>query len=97
MVGLKGNAMLIADDRYFQLLHTLTEAHAGSDTYAVMGRTWIENRIQVALCAADIFPASSADCDPGHPSIVMHGEGPSREVVAEIDRMLAGLGSASVH
>lgn len=89
--------MLIADDRYFQLLHTLTEAHAGSDAYVVMGRAWVENCIQVALCAADVYPASSADCDPSHPSIVMHGEEPSREVVAEIDRMLAGLGGASVH
>ncbi|WP_426615707.1 hypothetical protein [Bradyrhizobium sp. McL0616] len=26
MVGLKGNTMLISDDRYFQLVHTLTEA-----------------------------------------------------------------------
>lgn len=89
--------MLIADDRYFQLLHTLTDAHAGSDEYVVMGRAWVENRIQVALCAADIYPASSADCEPGHPSIVLHGEEPSTELVAEIDRVLAGLGSASVH
>lgn len=89
--------MLIADDRYFQLLHTLTDAHADSDTYVVMGRAWIENRIQVALCAADIYPASSADCDPGHPSIVLHGEEPSAELVAEIDQMLAGLGSVRLH
>lgn len=89
--------MLISDANYSQLLRTLTDAHAGSDDYVVMGRAWVENRIQVALCAADVYPASSADCDPGHPSIVLHGEEPSAELVAEIDRVLAGLGSASVH
>lgn len=89
--------MLIADQNYSALVTTLTDAHAGTDSYVVMGRAWVENRIQVALCAADVYPASSADCDPGHPAIVLHGEEPSREVVADIEQMLAGLGSASVH
>ncbi|WP_441280162.1 hypothetical protein [Bradyrhizobium sp. 63_E2_N1_3] len=89
--------MLIADDRYFALVTTLTDAHAGSDSYAVMGRAWVENHIQVALCAADIYPASSADCDLDHPAIVLHGEEPYAELVAEVDEVLAGLGSASVH
>ncbi|MET4216078.1 hypothetical protein ABIB00_001265 [Bradyrhizobium sp. LB14.3] len=84
--------MLIADDRYFALLRTLTDAHAGSDDYVAMGRGWVENRIQVALCAADVYPASSADCDPDHPSIVLHGEEPSSELVAEVELMLASLG-----
>ncbi|WFU69432.1 hypothetical protein [Bradyrhizobium sp. CB2312] len=86
--------MLIADDRYLQLVRTLTDARAGSDTYVVMGRAWVENRIQVALCAADIYPASSADCGRGHPSIMMHSEEPSRDDVAEIEQVLAGLGIA---
>ncbi|UEM16592.1 hypothetical protein J4G43_021690 [Bradyrhizobium barranii subsp. barranii] len=89
--------MLIADDRYFALVTTLTDAHAGSDSYAVMGRAWVESQIQVALCAADIYPASSADCEPDHPAIVLHGEKPSAELVAEIDQALAGLGSALLH
>ncbi|MET4067521.1 hypothetical protein ABID58_002310 [Bradyrhizobium sp. S3.2.6] len=89
--------MLIADGRYFQLVHTLTDAHAGSGDYVVMGRGWVENRIQVALRAADVYPASSADCDPDHPSIVLHGEEPSREVVTDIEQVLANLGGASVH
>ncbi len=53
--------MLIADDRYFALLKTLTDSRAGSDYYVVMGRNWVETQIQVALCAADIYPASSED------------------------------------
>ncbi|WP_426609503.1 hypothetical protein [Bradyrhizobium sp. McL0616] len=53
--------MLITDDRYFQLVHTLTEAHAGTDNFVVMGRVWVENQIQVALCKADIYPASSEE------------------------------------
>lgn len=88
--------MLITDDRYFALLTTLTDAHARTDRYAVMGRAWVENQVQLALCAADIYPASS-DCDADHPAIVLHGEEPSAELVAEVDLMLAGLGSASVH
>lgn len=51
--------MLIADDRYFQLVHTLTDAHAGSDYFVVMGRAWVENQVQVALCEWGIYPASS--------------------------------------
>ncbi|MEH2542804.1 hypothetical protein [Bradyrhizobium sp. AZCC 1699] len=88
---------LIADDRYFQLVRVLTDAHIGSDYYVVMGRAYVENQVQVTLCAADIFPASSADCDPDHPSIVMHGEEPAAELVGEIELMLASLGSASIH
>jgi hypothetical protein len=89
--------MLIADERYFALLTTLTDMHKGCDTYVVIGRAWVENQVQVALCTADIYPASSADCDPHDPSIVLHGEEPSAELVAEVEQMLAGLGSASVH
>lgn len=89
--------MLIADDRYLALVTKLTDAHAGSDDYVGMGRAWVENQVQVALCAADIFPASSADCDPDHPSIVLHSEEPYAELVAEVDEVLAGLGGASVH
>lgn len=53
--------MTIADDRYFQLVRSLTDLNAGSDDYVVMGRNWVETQVQVALCAADIFPASSED------------------------------------
>ncbi|MET4242747.1 hypothetical protein [Bradyrhizobium sp. RT10b] len=52
--------MLIADDRYFALVRTLTDARADSDDYVVMGRNWVETQVQVALCAADVYPASSA-------------------------------------
>lgn len=89
--------MTISDASYFALLKTLTDAHAGSDDYVVMGRAWVESRIQVALCAADVYPASSADRDPGHPSIVMHGEEPSADLVAEIDQILAGPDSVRLH
>ncbi|WP_168195449.1 hypothetical protein [Bradyrhizobium sp. NAS80.1] len=51
--------MLIADDRYFALVKALTDAHAGSDDYVAMGRAWVENQVQVALCAADVYPESS--------------------------------------
>jgi hypothetical protein len=53
--------MTIADDRYFQLVRALTDLHAGSDHYGLMGRNWMETEVQVALCAADIYPASSED------------------------------------
>lgn len=38
-----------------------TDQHEGSDHFAVMDRAWVENRIQVALCEADVFPESSAE------------------------------------
>jgi hypothetical protein len=53
--------MTIADDRYFQLVRALTDLNAGSDDYVVMGRNWVETQVQVALCAADIYPASSTE------------------------------------
>jgi len=82
--------MLIVDDRYTALVRTLTELHAaGSDEDAV-----IENSIRIALCAAD---TSSADFDPDHPSIVLHGEEPSDELATEIDGMLASRSSGSFH
>lgn len=89
--------MLIADDRYFALVKALTDLHAGSDRYVVLGRNWVESDVQHLLCAADIYPASSADCDPGHPSIVLHGDEPAAELVAEIDRVLADWGSSRLH
>ncbi|OAF13916.1 hypothetical protein [Bradyrhizobium neotropicale] len=75
--------MTISDCRYFKLVETLTDMQAGTDRYVVMGRAFVEHRVQVALCAADIYPASSADRDPAHPS--------------EIDQGLAGLGSMRLH
>lgn len=92
--------MLIADDRYFALVKALTKLDQTTQcpfSSATARRTWIETQIQEALCAADVYPASSADCDPGHPSIVLHGEEPSTEQVVEIDQALASLGSANVH
>lgn len=89
--------MLIADDRYFALVKALTDLHTGSDRYVVLGRNWVETDVQHLLCVADMYPASSADCEPDHPAIVLHGEEPSSELVAEVELMLAGLGSASVH
>lgn len=89
--------MLIADDRYFALVKALTDLHAGSDSYVVLGRNWVETDVQHLLSLANVFPASSADFDPDHPSIVLHGEEPTAELVAEIDQVLAGLGSVRVH
>jgi hypothetical protein len=57
----EGNAMLIADIRYTTLVRTLTDQHAGSDEYTAMGRAYVENQVQSALCAAGIFPESSED------------------------------------
>jgi hypothetical protein len=51
--------MLLPDHQYFRLVRTLTDQHEGSDSFAVMGRPWIENQVQVALCEADVFPSSS--------------------------------------
>jgi hypothetical protein len=53
--------MTIPDQTYFKLVRVLTDQHVGSDYFAVMGRDWVENRIQVALCEADVYPASSED------------------------------------
>ncbi|MDH2399449.1 hypothetical protein QCM77_05735 [Bradyrhizobium sp. SSUT18] len=91
--------MLIADDRYLALVKALTELDQEQCPFSSANdrRTWAENQIQVALCAADIYPASSADCDSDQPSIAMHGEEPSAELVGKVELMLAGLGSASVH
>lgn len=77
--------MLIADDRYFQLVCTLTKLDQTTQcpfSNAKDRRTWIETQVQEALCVANVFPASSADCEPDHPSIAMHGEEPSSELVA---------------
>ena len=94
----KGMPMpLIADDRYFQLVRVLTDEHTDTD-YAGLGHAVLENRIQLALAEiADIYPASSADCDPDHPAIVMHGEEPSKDLVAEVELMLAALDSVRLH
>lgn len=51
--------MTISDASYFALLKTLTDMQGDSDTYAVMGRAWVENQVQVALCEWSIYPASS--------------------------------------
>ncbi|MGY4351542.1 hypothetical protein ACVWXM_008035 [Bradyrhizobium sp. GM7.3] len=85
--------MLIDDRRYFALVKALTDLHVGSDRYVVLGRNWIETDVQHVLCLAHVFPASSADCDPNHPAVVLHGGEPSSELVAEVDQALASLGS----
>jgi hypothetical protein len=62
--GTKGNTMLIADDRYFALVNALTKLDRTTECpfSNLRGRrSWIENQVQVALCAADIYPASSAE------------------------------------
>lgn len=51
--------MTITDRRYFQLLKTLTDMQASTDRYVVMGRSWVENQVQVSLCEWGIYPASS--------------------------------------
>ncbi|GAB9138204.1 MULTISPECIES: hypothetical protein [Bradyrhizobium] len=51
--------MTISDRRYFKLVKTLTDMQAGTDRYAVMGRSWVENQVQVALCDWGIYPTSS--------------------------------------
>lgn len=53
--------MLIADDRYFALVKALTDLDQKQCPFCSPSdrRTWIENQIQVALCAADVYPASS--------------------------------------
>lgn len=92
--------MLITDDRYFALVKALTELDQTTQcpfANAKSRRTWIETQVQEALCTADVYPTSSADCERDHPSIVLHGEEPSSELVAEIDQALPSLGSASVH
>jgi len=75
--------MTIPDDQYFRLVKTLTDQHEGSDYFAVMGRAWVENQIQVALCAADVFPESSEDgaASPGaRPSGLLVADGMLRFV-----------------
>jgi hypothetical protein len=51
--------MTISDRRYFALVKTLTDIQARTDRYVVMGRAWVENRVQAALCDWGIYPASS--------------------------------------
>ncbi|MFK4523686.1 hypothetical protein ABIF90_001667 [Bradyrhizobium japonicum] len=51
--------MTISDASYFALLKTLTDMQVGTDRYAVMGRSWVENQVQVSLCEWGIFPVSS--------------------------------------
>jgi len=99
MVGLKGIPMLIADDRYFALVKSLTDLDQDQCPFSIATarRIWIETQIQDALCVANVYPASCADCDPDHPSIVLHGDEPSAELVAEIGKTLVGLGDVSVH
>ncbi|GAB9248258.1 hypothetical protein [Bradyrhizobium diazoefficiens] len=53
---------LIADDRYFALVKTLTELDQTTQCPFAnprARRTWIETQVQEALCAADIYPSSS--------------------------------------
>jgi hypothetical protein len=51
--------MTISDASYFALLKTLTDMQGDTDRYVVMGRAWVENTVQVALCEWGIYPASS--------------------------------------
>lgn len=56
--------MMIDDDRYFALVKALTKLDQTTQcpfASPSARRTWIENQVQVALCAADIYPASSAE------------------------------------
>jgi hypothetical protein len=91
--------MLIADKNYSEILRTLVDLYDQIAPFADPKgrRAWIENQIQQVFCAGDLYPASSADCDPDHPSIVMFGEEPSAELVAEVESMLAGMTSAILH
>lgn len=83
---------LLSDGRYFALVRTLTKLDLNQCPFSSPRdrRTWVENQVQVALCEADVYPASSADCKPDHPSFLMRGEEPSADLIAEVELMLAG-------